>query len=377
MQKKTILVVDDTPENIDVLAGVLTKTYKVLAAKNGEKALEILAITPPDLILLDIMMPVMDGYETCQRIKSNPYTCDIPIIFLTAKSQTEDIVKGFELGAVDYLTKPFEPSELLVRVRTHLELCNARKVIETQKITLEKQNSELIEAAKLREDIEQITRHDLKTPLNAIIGYPQLLLDRESLSDKGQRYLDIIRQSGYRMLNMINLSLDLFKMERGDYQLEVVPVNVLQILEKIKGELGEIMEHRKLELVVNCIFNDTSKEGVFLVKGEELLCYSMFANLLKNAMEASPEEGEVQVTLQRLGSAIVQIHNQGAVPVAIRERFFEKFTTAEKSSGTGLGTYSAKLIAETLKGKIAMQTSDSEGTTLTVELPLIDSPAMV
>ncbi|MBU2511185.1 bacteriohemerythrin [bacterium] len=134
-EKQTILAVDDTPENIDVLVGILKEKYKVKAAPNGEKALKAVEKSPPDLILMDIMMPVMDGYETCKKLKENPKTREIPIIFLTAKTETEDIVKGFELGAVDYVIKPFNPVELLARVNTHLTIQHQKvQLAETEKI---------------------------------------------------------------------------------------------------------------------------------------------------------------------------------------------------------------------------------------------------
>jgi class 3 adenylate cyclase len=119
----TILVVDDAPENIDLLDGVLNKEYKIKAAMNGEKAIKIAqSENPPDIILLDITMPVMDGYEVCRRLKDDPQTRDIPIIFVTAKSDDSDETKGLEIGAVDYITKPFNPSIIKARVKTHLEL---------------------------------------------------------------------------------------------------------------------------------------------------------------------------------------------------------------------------------------------------------------
>jgi len=137
MEKQTILVVDDTPENIDVLVGILKADYKVKAAPNGEKALQVVAKNLPDLILLDIMMPVMDGFETCRRLKSDPVASEIPVIFLTAKTETEDIVKGFDYGAVDYLTKPFNPSELMVRVNTHLQLRRSKQELQSKNTQLQ------------------------------------------------------------------------------------------------------------------------------------------------------------------------------------------------------------------------------------------------
>ncbi|MFT7243922.1 MAG: putative two-component system response regulator [Candidatus Azotimanducaceae bacterium] len=139
--KHTILVVDDTPQNIDVLSGVLRKEYKVKAALNGEKALRIAATEPqPAMILLDIMMPEMDGYEVCRQLKENPATARIPVIFITAKSQDEDEQKGLGLGAVDYITKPFSPAIVEARVRTHLALANQTLALES---TVHKRTQEL------------------------------------------------------------------------------------------------------------------------------------------------------------------------------------------------------------------------------------------
>jgi len=133
--KPTILVVDDTPENIKVVVGILRNQYKVKAEIEGAAAIEIASNTPPDLILLDIMMPEMNGYEVCQQLKKSPKTQEIPIIFLTAKAETADIVKGFELGAVDYVTKPFNPTELLARVNTHLTIRRQKiQLAESEKI---------------------------------------------------------------------------------------------------------------------------------------------------------------------------------------------------------------------------------------------------
>ena len=130
-EKMTVLVVDDATENIDVIVGLLKEHYKVKAATNGLKALKIITSKPPDLVLLDIMMPEMDGYEVIKNIKKNPMTADIPVIFLTGKTDVSDETTGFELGAVDYISKPFNPLVVKARVKTHLELVKQRRKTET------------------------------------------------------------------------------------------------------------------------------------------------------------------------------------------------------------------------------------------------------
>lgn len=358
-----ILIVDDIKTNIQLLGSILKDSgYQINVAMDGLKAIETVKIMPPDLILLDVMMPGLDGFETCKCLKANPETKNIPVIFLTAKVEPEDIIKGFKAGAIDYLTKPFNTDELLVRVRTQLDLRRAQKLIELQ-------NKDLKEAAKLREDVDQIMRHDLKAPLNAILGYPQVILMREKLSEKGEKYLHTIEQAGYRMLNMINLSLDLFKMERGAYQFQPTPVELITILKKIEMELKDLRRVNELTFEIEIAGMPLKQEDTFYIMGENLLCYSMLANLIKNAVEASPKRESILVKIERKESVTICIQNKGMVPEEIRETFFEKFSTFGKSAGTGLGTYSAKLIAETLHGKISMITSAEAGTTITIQLP--------
>lgn len=362
-QRATILAVDDTPANIDVVKGVLSDDYIIQAAVNGSIALKIIEKKKPDLVLLDIMMPEIDGYEVCRRIKADEETRNIPVIFLTAKAEVEDEAKGLALGAVDYITKPISPPILKERVKTHLALQLARR-------TLEEQNQDLIEAARLRDDVDGITRHDLKGPLTVIIGMPSVLALEENLSQEQRKHLKMIEEAGFKMLNMINMSLDLFKMERRIYNLDAVPIDLVDIMKKLRGEYQSLLVQKKMEIEISLAGQPIQDGTACRAMGEELLAVSLFSNLLKNAIEASPARDKVEINIQPDGSITsVSISNQGAVPAEIRTRFFEKFVTAGKKRGTGLGTYSAKLITETMKGTIELDSSEEKGTTITVKLP--------
>ena len=362
--KKKILIVDDIPENIRILMEILKDDYVVVAAINGEKALKMATTDPvPDVILLDIMMPGMDGYEVCTRLKADQKTRAIPVIFVTAKSEAKDEIKGLSLGAVDYITKPISPPRVEARVKSHLALSGAQK-------KLKEQNKELIEAAKLKEDVDNIVRHDLKSPLNSIIGLPQMMLENKSLGPENTESLKMIEESGYRMLNMINLSLDLFKMERGMYRFQPAPVDIVKLVAKIVTENQSLAVAKRIKVKTMVQGQSEGESATFDVYGEELLCYSMLANLVKNAMEASPEDETVSILLQGNEQGHIRIHNRAVVPDDIRDTFFEKYATSGKAGGTGLGTYSAKLIAETQGGQIQMVTSQTEGTTVSVILPL-------
>ncbi|MBF0112907.1 MAG: response regulator, partial [Desulfamplus sp.] len=217
-----------------------------------------------------------------------------------------------------------------------------------------------------------------KTPLNSIISIPRILLqDSRRLAPDQVELLEMIEQSGHIMLNMINLSLDMFKMEKGSYKLNPVPLNILSIIKKILFALRSLTDSKEIKF--NLFINDLADNirsasdcDIFGVLGEELLCYSMFANLIKNAVEASSNSATVTIKLFSKSSENEQvkivIHNKGVVPASIRDNFFEKYATAEKKGGTGLGTYSAKLMAQTLGGEISMSTSEVDGTTITVTL---------
>jgi signal transduction histidine kinase len=178
-----------------------------------------------------------------------------------------------------------------------------------------------------------------------------------------------MEESGYRMLDMINLSLDLFKMERGIYQFNPVPVDILQVIRKIMREPRHIIETKELEINIILHGREPHDNETFRIQGEELLCYPLLANLIKNALEASPDEEQITITLEHRKMSVIHIHNKGTVPKEIRDKFFEKYVTYGKRKGTGLGTYSAKLIAEALGGSIHLHTSDDHGTTVTIYLP--------
>jgi len=356
----SILVVDDVETIIDILVDTLGDVYNVSVARNGKEALEAVAEYVPDLILLDIIMPGMDGYEVCRRLKAN--TANIPVIFITVKTEIEDETLGFEVGGVDYITKPFNRSIVQARVKTHLLLKTARE-------ELERQNEVLKDNLRLQEQVDQMYQHDLKNPLQLILLLPEFLLSGKNLTDSQRKGLQNIRNAGFQMLEIINKSLDLFKIETGRYNFEPKPVNIVKVLQLVCDEMMELAT--KNNSVLDLRLNGATVDGkdAVIVNGEELLYCSMLANLLKNSIEASPPGQNITIEISREMPVGIRIRNQGAVPEQIRPQFFEKFVTAGKTSGTGLGTYSAKLMAQTLGCELEMATSDTAGTTLTVLLP--------
>ena len=352
-----VLIVDDTPENLDILMAALGERYAVIAARDGEKALQLARREPiPEAILLDIMMPGIDGYEVCRRLKGDPATREIPVLFLTALTDEGSELKGLELGAVDYIHKPISIPLVQARVASQVSLMLARR-------QLAEQVQMLTDAARLREDVEHIMRHDLKGPLNPVIGLSEMMLEAPNLDDEQRQELRAIHRAGLNMLDMVNRSLDLYKMETGDYHYQPALLTPAVLIGRVINDLAGLTERTGVEVAVE-------GEMMSTCFGDEMLGYSMFCNLIKNAVESSPRQGRVEVRIHDEGERLtVRIHNRGEVPQELRERFFDKFTTAGKSGGTGLGTYSARLMAETMLGTIEMRSEEHDGTTLTVRLP--------
>jgi PAS domain S-box-containing protein len=240
----------------------------------------------------------------------------------------------------------------------------SRDQIAAQAKQLEDQNEALKENVRLREEVERIGRHDLKTPLNSIVAVPRLLREERQLGPEADELLGIVERAGYRILSMVNLSLDLYKMEEGSYIFRPDAVDLAELAMKV---VAEVRMHAASKQVLVQL---KAEEAAPYAWAEELLCYSLVANLLKNAVEASPEGGIVTVSIAPgpEGAVQLRIHNRGAVPVAIRGSFFRKYTTMGKASGTGLGSYSAWLMAKVQDGRAEMATSEEDGTTLTVTL---------
>jgi two-component system sensor histidine kinase/response regulator len=370
--KPILLAVDDVPDNLDVLVALLSDDYVVKVANSGERALKILDSGKiPDLILLDVMMPDMNGFETCKRIKANPATADIPVIFLTAMSEATDVTQGFAVGAVDFVTKPADPPILRARIQTHLKLRRSFAELKRNRLALIEQNAVLQDNLRLRDDVERIAQHDVKSPIAGIISFSSSLLSDMQVSKEHKEIVKYIEQAAYSVLNMVNLSLSLYKMEQGTYEFNPSTVSLAQLLQRILREMASELESRQLSVQYLAQGLEVQSPTDLPAMGDELLCYSMFSNLFKNAMESAGKNTVIRIDMQVVEDwAQVAITNDGAVPLDVRDRFFDKFSTSGKPDGTGLGTYSAQLIAKTQQGSIAMDTSDAPPhTTLTVRLP--------
>ena len=358
------MLVDDQPEQIDVFKAALEQRYTVKIATRGALAIKIAEGGGVDLILLDVMMPEMDGFEICRHLKNKTSTREIPIIFLTCKESYEDETAGLALGAVDFIRKPSNASIVLSRVQNTIAHRQAKD-------ELRNKNEQLQQALKIREDVERIAKHDIKGPLSGILGIVEVLLDdEENLTEWHKKLVKMIENSSYTLMEMINRSLDLFKMETGVYQLQPENLDLIVVLERVVGDLGKYAEPKGVNIKID-FANNAENLDPFFVYGEKMLCYPLFYNLVLNAIEASNNNSSIAILLStEQNSAMIQITNTGEVPMAIRDRFFDKYVTSGKRGGTGLGSYSAWLAVRIQGGTIDLDTGHTGETTLRVSLPI-------
>ncbi len=256
MKKEKILIVDDVPENIDLLIILLKDQYDIIASKSGKRALELIEIDKPDLILLDIMMPEMNGYEVCQKIQESDKYRDIPIIFLTAKSQITDLQKGFEYGAVDYITKPFQPIELELRVKTHLELKRSREQLKKQNeklnlINIEVNNdSELAngKAEYLAGRVKKVLseKNDINSQLQTVKELIPLIASNDlgslkvvsKILDESRSSIDkLIMEPGEEYFKILSLTIEPLKMAISDIEGAINALVSIGLIDK--SSLGE------------------------------------------------------------------------------------------------------------------------------------------
>lgn len=367
-----ILAVDDNPANLNLLFDLLDKAnFEVLISQSGESALKRAKNTSPDIILLDVMMPGIDGFETCRQLKADEATKDIPVIFMTALSDIVDKVKGLELGAVDYITKPIQPQEVLARIKIHLTIQQLQRDLGQKNLKLSESLEREKELNELKSRFISMASHEFRTPLAAILTSSNLLKrygDRFS-PDKKLTHLERIEGAVKRMTEMLNDILTLSKIEAGKQRYHPQPVALIEFCHNIVEEFRLISEETH-----TIAFSSPDQE--FQACVDPNLLRHILSNLLSNAIKYSSENRHIYFEHSRTDNAVIfRVKDEGiGISEDDQKYLFEAFhrgTNVDTIKGTGLGLSIVEQFVELHGGTIDVESKINQGTTFTVSIPLV------
>jgi signal transduction histidine kinase len=365
----TILIVDDVPSNVSVLFDFLTThDFEVSVAQSGESALQLVDYEIPDLILLDVMMPGMDGLETCQQFKSNPKTQAIPIIFMTALAETIDKIKGFQAGAVDYITKPFQQEEVLARINTHLTIHQLQQQLHEKNSTLELQNIELAAKNTELDTFARTVAHDLKNPLQSLVGFADLLLDTlvARIESEELEYLQYISQSGQKMLEIIDSLLLLARVSQQE--IESTPLNMPEIITQVQQRLAPLIKACQGEIILPADWP--------IAQGYALWVEEIWVNYLSNGLKYSgqPPRLELGATPHKNKIRFWVRDNGTGLSLPDQTKLFHPFIRLSQNQtqeGHGLGLSIVRRIVERLGGEVGIESQPGQGCLFYFTLPAL------
>lgn len=366
-----LLVVDDNEENRDVLARRLQKQgHWAVTAASGQEALDTLDDQPFDVVLLDIMMPDMDGYEVLSRIKGSPQTQRLPVIMISALDEMDSVVRCIEMGAADYLPKPFNPTLLRARVGASLREKRARDRELRYTAELAESYRKLQDLERLRDDLTHMIVHDLRTPLTSLLSGLQTVPLVGDLSETQTEMLEIAVEGGQTLLGMINDLLDVEKMEQESVPLDLAPLTAAGLIERATAQVAMLARSSGLTLI-NQVPMDLPPFW-----GDEDKLRRTLVNLLGNAIKFTPACGSVTMTAEtREGEMLFIVRDTGeGIPPEAFERIFEKFgqvenRTAGRKMSTGLGLTFCKLAVEAHGGRIWVESRPGAGSAFFFTLP--------
>ncbi len=368
-----ILIVDDIPKNLQVLSNILnSRGYQISFASNGKQALSVVSTTLPDLILLDIMMPEMDGYEVCRRLKEDERTRDIPIIFLTGKAETEDIIKGFKLGAVDYVTKPFNSIELLSRVKTHIELKLSKDALIEYNRQLSEAEVELRQLNASKDKFFSIVAHDMRGPFSGFLGLTELLsaeydnLEKDEIMQIGESMNNAAR----RLFSFLENLLEWSRSQMGHLTYTPLKFDLYDVIDKNIKLLSATAAEKDIDLISKIDRNT-------YIYADSNMLNTVIRNLLSNALKFTNPGGNVVVFADNNSDdlMLVSVTDNGiGMSEEVREKIFkieEKYSTpgTKNEQGTGLGLILCKELVETNGGEIYVESEPDKGTTFSFTVP--------
>ncbi|NMF58854.1 response regulator [Pseudanabaena yagii] len=412
-EKALVLVVDDEQTNLNVITEILRdEGYDIAIANNGERALTLLSREIPDLILLDVYMPKLDGFQVCSRIKNDDRTSQIPVIFMTASTDVDSKIRGFELGAIDYITKPFNERELVRRIKTHLQVRELsrnleQEVIKQQNIAAQLEqklidlqqadeqirqqnekltlvNLQLTQVTRLKDSFLANMSHEFRTPLNSILGMAEGLKNGAlgTINKQQMQALDTIDKSGYHLLELINNILDISKIESGELKLNCQSTSIRKVCESSLNLVNLKILQKRLQII--SMFPSHLPD----IHLDEVRIKQVLVHLLHNAIKFTPSGGSITIEITQFTSDLSDQKSlrDGFVRIAIIDtgigispeniqKLFQPFVQIDsnfnrKYEGTGLGLAFVKQVVELHGGNVSVASEIHKGSCFTIDLPI-------
>ena len=372
-----ILIVDDVSRNIQILGNILSQEqFQIAYAQSGKQAIDICGTQAFDLILLDIMMPEMDGYEVCKILKENPSTSEIPIIFLTAKADMDSIIKGFEIGGQDYITKPFNAAELLARVNSHLLIRRQKKELKTMNTHLEEivrertyeletANHKLNILDKAKSNFLSIISHEIRTPLNGIMGLTELL-NQSVINEEQKANISFLKEVSTRLMKFSDTALLITNLKAHNHFPDILPVSVNMLITDSANEFKQSNNNSSLQIL------DNSEITNLLIKVDSDLLRTCFLMIIENSAKFAGNNATLTISTKTNYNSISIIftdNGPGFSDEALNN-LFELFSAGDllHAEGTGLGLATSKLILDTHEGTIDVNNIDDGGAQVIVKL---------
>lgn len=360
-----LLLVDDVPQNLQYLAVLLRdKGFQISLASNGEQAINLAQANLPDLMLLDIAMPGIDGFEVCRILKSSPETSSIPIIFLTAKTDSETVEHAFEIGGVDYVTKPFNPKELMLRIVNHLELKYHRD-------NLQKINNQLIDSNNEKDRFLSLISHDIRSPFHGLLGISQILkenIDRLQISDI-KEYVELLDEGLHNQFNFLNNIINWGKLRQGKMEFVPARIEIAELIYHVLKTLKLNLEHKRINI-------DIRIEGEQTVIVDRNLIAELFHNILSNSIKFTKHNGNIEMSLiaDTEGFSCSIKDNGIGISKEILDMILNEgkaYTSlgTDKESGHGFGLILCRDIVNLHNGALGIESELEEGTIVAVKIP--------
>ncbi len=369
----SVLIVDDNINNLQIVSNFIQKSnrnYKISISTNGKHALNSIKRSKPDLILLDVMMPNMDGFEVCKILKKNEKTKNIPIIFLTAKDQTMDIVKGLKIGGADYVLKPFNFEELLARMETQISLKLSRDKIKKDLKKINNLNEKLKKANLTKDKMLAVIAHELRNPIGNFKMFLDLLTHKNYKINeiKRQQILELMKENANSTYNLLENLLFWAKTQDDGIRFLAEKLNIKKLIDKIISNFSISIERKSIKII-----NDIEKD--FEINADKNMLSTIFRNLISNSIKFCFENGKIKISLKKHKEFSEFIVSDNGIGISKKniDKIFDKnknFSTygTQEEKGTGIGTDLCRIFVEKHKGEIWVKSVENKGANFHFEI---------